>query len=120
MARSRLTSDMWVSALCRRVSTEGAFAYVAKRGAHEAGSIYLIASGVGNSAALYGPAPQAHYDDEATGERLFEMLLDGATDADIQKRLESESRFDPDIWVVEIEDRDKRLFWDVVPGDQSV
>jgi hypothetical protein len=37
-----------------------------------------------------------------------------ATDADIEARLGREIRFDPDLWIVEIEDRAGRSFLDNV------
>ena len=38
----RLTSDFWVSALMRRVFAEGGFAAVARRGASEAGAVFVV------------------------------------------------------------------------------
>ena len=38
----RLTTDFWVSALMRRVFAEGGFAAVAKRGASEAGAVFVV------------------------------------------------------------------------------
>ncbi|RUT95249.1 DUF1491 family protein, partial [Mesorhizobium sp. USDA-HM6] len=51
----------------------------------------------------YGPAPQTSYDSAKPDERFF-TLLDSSDDASaFDARLEKEKRFDPDIWVIEIE-----------------
>jgi hypothetical protein len=99
----RVTTDLWVSALLRRVFAGGGFAAVLRRGATEAGAVFILARGRLGDVALYGPAPQAMYDAARPDERLFDRL-DPDTDAEaLERRLEKESRFDPDVWVVEIE-----------------
>lgn len=64
---------------------------------------------------LYAPAPQTAFGDESDG-RLFQRVLRGASAPDIAARLERERRFDSDLWVVAIEDRDGRSFLDVAEG----
>ena len=41
---ARVKSDFWVSVLIRRVQIEGGFAYLARRGAPEAGAIFIKVS----------------------------------------------------------------------------
>jgi hypothetical protein len=113
----RLTSDFWVSALVRRCYGENAYASVAARGSPEAGAIYLIADRLDGTLDLYGPAPQSYFDETTAGERLFEKLIAQGDREAVAARLASERRMDPDIWVVEIEDREARLFWEVVSDD---
>ncbi|RWM37074.1 DUF1491 family protein [Mesorhizobium sp.] len=99
----RVTTDLWVSALVRRVFGTGGFAAVVKRGATEAGAVFVLSRGRLGDAALYGPAPQTSYDSAKPDERFF-TLLDTSDDASaFDTRLDKEKRFDPDIWVVEIE-----------------
>jgi hypothetical protein len=105
----RLTSDFFVAALVRRAFTEGAFAAVTKRGAAEAGAIFLIVDRLDGSADLYGPAPQSFMEEGST-ERRFERVLTGAERLAIRERLDKERRFDSDLWIVEIEDRAGRSF----------
>jgi hypothetical protein len=52
--------------------------------------------------ALYAPAPQTSYDTAKPDDRFF-VLHELADDGTLENRLEKEARFDPDIWVVEIE-----------------
>lgn len=98
----RVTTDLWVSALVRRIFSGGGFAAVAKRGAAEAGAVFVVVRDRLGGAALFGPAPQTSYDTAKPDERYFTRYnLKG--DAPLDARLEKEKRFDPDIWVVEIE-----------------
>lgn len=111
----RLKSSIWVAAYLRRSDVEGAFAVVRRRGAEEAGAIFVKVNRLDGTGALYGPAPQAMFDDARPAERLFTALTGGAApapDADIEARLAKEIRFDPDVWIVEVEDRGGRHFLD--------
>ena len=65
------------------------------------------------SADLYGPAPQALFGAGDSGERRFSPLLQGATPLDAEERLAKEIRFDSDLWIIEIDDREGRHFLDL-------
>ncbi|RUW52740.1 DUF1491 family protein [Mesorhizobium sp. M8A.F.Ca.ET.021.01.1.1] len=99
----RVTADLWVSALLRRVFGAGGFAAVVNRGATEAGAVFILARGRMGGTALYGPAPQTSYDSAKPEDRFFSLLATGDDAAVLDARLEREKKFDPDIWVVEIE-----------------
>jgi hypothetical protein len=99
----RVTTDLWVSALLRRVFGAGGFAAVVKRGATEAGAVFVLSRSRLGEVALYGPAPQTSYDSARPDDRFFTLLDSGDDAAVFEARLEKEKRFDPDIWVVEIE-----------------
>jgi len=99
----RVTTDLWVSALLRRVFGAGGFAAVVKRGATEAGAVFVLARGRLGDTALFGPAPQTSYDSAKPDERFFSPLGAGEDADALEARIEREKRFDPDIWVVEIE-----------------
>jgi hypothetical protein len=111
----RLKSGIWVSAYLRRCNVEGVFAAVRRRGAEDAGVIFIKISRLDGTAVLYGPAPQTAFDEAQPGERFFTVVLGGAApgpDADIEARLVREIRYDPDLWIVEVEDRAGRNFLD--------
>lgn len=113
----RLKSGIWVAAYLRRCSIEGAFGAVRRRGAEEAGAVFVIVNRLDGTATLYGPAPQSAFDDSQPADRLFSAVLGGATpvpEADIDARLAREIRFDPDVWIIEIEERSGRNFLDHV------
>ena len=99
----RVTTDFWVSAMVRRVFSSGGFAAVIKHGAPEAGAVFIVARNRLGDLSLFGPAPQADYDTARRQDRLFGALLSEADQAAVDARLDREKRFDPDIWVVEIE-----------------
>jgi hypothetical protein len=105
---ARVTSDFFVSAYVRRRNDAGRFTAVVRRGAAEAGAIFVKVARLDGTADLYGPAPQSLVDpaDPAVaGGRLFERLLAGAPEGDVDRRIARERDFDPDCWVVETEDR---------------
>jgi hypothetical protein len=42
--------------------------------------------------------------------------MTGAPPLDIEERMRRETRFDPDLWLVEIDDREGRHFLDLAEG----
>jgi hypothetical protein len=106
----RLTSDFVVSALIRQAGIETVPAVLRRRGAAEAGAIFVKVDRLDGTADLYGPAPQALVDEEASGERRFAPIMTGVTPLAVEERMAKEMRFDPDLWLVEIEDRQGRPF----------
>lgn len=110
----RLTSELFVSATIRRCFVEGAPAVVQRRGAAEAGAIFVIIDRLDGTADLYGPAPQSAFAEmERPTDRLFQRIMERATNSEITARLAREDRFDPDYWVVAIEERAGRSFLDL-------
>lgn len=105
----RVTSDLWVSALLRRLQSGGDFGAVIQRGATEAGAIFLILRSRQGELDLFGPAPQTGYDDARPSERYFTQLVSSGAQDDVDAKLEREMRFDPDIWVVELEIEAEKL-----------
>ncbi len=112
----RLKSSIWVSAYLRRCHGGGAFAVLRRRGAEEAGAIFIKISRLDGTADLFGPAPQSAFEDSQPLERAFAACLADApaAEADVETYLARELRFDPDIWIVEVEDRAGRHFLDHV------
>ncbi|HEY0223963.1 MAG TPA: DUF1491 family protein [Pseudolabrys sp.] len=111
----RLKSGIWVAAYVRRCHVEGAFAAVRRRGAEEAGAVYIKINRLDGTAILYGPAPQAVFDEAQPAGRIFTIILGTQApvpEADIEARLVREVRYDPDLWIVEVEDRAGRNFLD--------
>lgn len=98
----RITAEIWVSALVRRVFSAGGFAAVVQRGSPEAGAIYLTTRNRLGEVQLYAPAPQTSYDTSKPEERLF-TRIEGLDNEQVDAKLEKEKRFDPDIWIVELE-----------------
>lgn len=99
----RVTSDLWVSALVKRIFSDGGFAAVRRRGAKEAGAIFVIRRTRLGELELFAPASQTSYDEARPSDRQFVRLSATGDEEAVEKRLEREIRFDPDVWIVEIE-----------------
>lgn len=102
-----LKTDFWASALIRRAQIGGAFAAVVRKGDTDAGAVLVKVATLDRRARLYAPARNGE------GERIWLDLSAGAlgddeaeVDAAIRKRVER----DPDLWVIEVEDRRGRHF----------
>jgi hypothetical protein len=106
----RLKSEIWVKAYLRRCQHEGADAVLVRRGDTDAGAIYIKVSRLDGTAALFGPAPAGMA--EAREDRGWQACLDREhvpeTEADAY--LARQIEFDPDIWIVSVEDRQGRHF----------
>ncbi|MFD1197655.1 DUF1491 family protein [Brucella gallinifaecis] len=114
----RLTSDFWVSALIRKVQGEGGFAYLSRRGSKEAGAIFIKVSSRLGTCDLYSPAPQVFYEENSDGERMFLPILHAVDDLKAGERMEQEIRFDPDLWLIELEDvADAGKFFSILTDD---
>ena len=84
-----------------------------QRGAVEAGAIFVIVDRLDGTSDLYAPAPQTSFDESKPSDRKFQRVVEAAASTDVSERLEREKRFDPDLWIVAIEDREGRVFFDV-------
>jgi hypothetical protein len=107
----RLKSGIWVAAYIRRCHIEGAFAAVRRRGAEEAGAVFIKLNRLDGMAELFGPAPQTAFESRPS-TRAFSRCLAVKPDAEIEAFLGREIRFDPDVWIIEVEDRAGRHFLD--------
>jgi hypothetical protein len=114
----RLKSAIWVAAYIRRCNTEGCFAAVRRRGAEEAGAIFVKIAKLDGTSALFGPAPQSAFDNARPVEHLFTSYFPQgfAPDADVEAKIAREQKFDPDLWLIEVEDRLGRNFLTLAPA----
>lgn len=109
----RLKSDFIVSATIRRAELGGAFAALRKRGGAEAGAIFVVIDRLDGTCQLFGPAPQAHYGAEDGARAFIRMHAEETASREaVEDRLAKEIRFDPDLWILEIESRDGQAFLD--------
>ena len=103
----RLKAGIFVRALIRRVQVAGASAFVIRSGAEEAGSIILKIAKLDGSVLVLNQARNAK------GELVWAQALGGWTpEARAAEWCDKQVKFDPDLWIVEIEDRDGRAFVD--------
>jgi len=108
----RLKSELWVKAYIRRCQLEGAAAMLVRRGDADAGAIYIKVNRLDGTALLFGPAPAGL--DAAREERRWQPHLQAgpAADKDADAYLARQIEFDPDVWIVEVEDTAGRHFLD--------
>lgn len=108
----RLKSEIWVKAYLRRCQHDGAAAVLVRRGDSDAGAIYIKVSRLDGTAALYGPAPAGLH--EAREDRRWQPCLGhvSAPESEADSYLARQVEFDPDIWIVAVEDRQGRHFLD--------
>ena len=110
----RVKSSIWVAAYLRRCQTESIFGVVRRRGAEEAGAIFVKLALLDGNALLFTPAPQTAYDQGRPTDRVFTQSTSApVAEQAVEDRLAKEIRFDSDIWIVEIEDRAGRHFLDL-------
>jgi hypothetical protein len=112
----RLKTALWVAAYLRRCNVEGIAAVVRRRGAEEAGAVFIRIDRLDGTSELFGPAPQSEFDAAGDTDRAFVQSLkeSPAPDAAVEAYLAREIKFDPDVWIVEVEDRAGRNFLNLV------
>lgn len=111
----RLRSDFWVSAHLRRCAIEGVDAVLRRRGAAEAGAIFVSLDWLDGRSDLFGPAPPSMSEAAPGLDRLFTRLLADQPALAITERMAREIRFDSDLWWLSLDDRQGRTFLDLAP-----
>lgn len=103
---TRLTTDIWVSAYLTRLRLADIPAFVTQKGDVTAGAVLV------KSNPLNGQATAYHRSfDLMSGARAWAVLEAGA-ETDVDAAISRQKSFDPDIWVIEVEDRAGRHLLD--------
>src|ERR1700749_1797993 len=98
LAFMRIKSNIWVAAYLRRCQGVGVYGAVRRRGAEEAGAVFVKVGTLDGNALLSVPAPQTVYDDSRPVDRLFvPMSPIPLPEPAVEERLAKEIRFDPDV-----------------------
>ena len=103
---TRLTAAFWVQAYLRRLALENIPAYILAHGDDTAGAVLVKLATLDGQARLF----QRGFDLQ-TGDRVWQQLVQG-TEEQIDTTLQRQLGFDPDLWVIELEDRAGRHFLD--------
>ena len=102
----RLKSAIYVQALIRRCEVAGAAAYLVRRGAEEAGAVFVKINRLDGTCTVLSPARRGE-------ERIWTRPIgEAADDSRAAEYFAKQIRIDPDVWIVEIEDRGGRTFVD--------
>ena len=103
---ARLTADFWVKAYLTRLRLANIPVFVTAKGDATAGTVMVKMNTLDGQARAY----QRSFDLD-TGERVWVVLAEGA-ERDVDMALEKQKSFDPDLWVIEVEDRNGRHLLD--------
>lgn len=95
----RLQADLWVSAYLNRLRLADIPAYVTRKGDRTAGTVLVKVALLNGSARAY----ERGYD-MASGARIWRQMADGP-EAEVDAILSRAGARDPDLWVIELEDR---------------
>ncbi|QFU09769.1 hypothetical protein PARPLA_00668 [Rhodobacteraceae bacterium THAF1] len=102
----RLASGLWVAAYLRRLSLADIPAFVVARGDDTAGAVLVKCATLDGQAKAF----QRQWDFE-TDTRVWITFAAGA-ERDVDDAIAAQRRSDPDIWVIEVEDRAGRTLLD--------
>lgn len=95
----RLTADFWVAAYIARLREQGIPAFVVAHGDDTSGMVLVKLNTLDGQARLY----QRMHDLMADETRWEEMLA--GPEPEVDAALAAQRRSDPDLWIVEVEDR---------------
>ncbi|TDX30612.1 DUF1491 family protein [Rhodovulum visakhapatnamense] len=105
----RLTAAFWVQAYLARLRLEGIPAFVVAHGDDTAGAVLVKLNTLDGHACAFQRAF-----DLTSGDRRWMVLAEG-DEAAVDGAVRRQRGFDPDLWVIEVEDRGGRHLLDA-PG----
>jgi len=97
----RLTAEFWVQAYLNRLRLKGIPAFVTSKGDATAGNVLV------KNNTLNGQARVFQRSFNADGARIWVILTEGA-ETDVDQSLARQRGFDPDLWIIEVEDKQGR------------
>lgn len=105
-ADTRLTAEFWVKAHIRRCAVENVPAVVVRRGDDTAGQVLLKLNGFANGCEVLVAGSSMD------GSRVWRRATgtEPVSEADADAYIARQLDYDPDIWVLEIEDPQRRHF----------
>lgn len=103
---ARLTAEFWVQAYLTRLRLMDIAVFVVARGDATAGAVLVKQSTLDGQASAF----QRSFDPE-TGARRW-MVLSQGDEASVDQAISRQRDFDPDLWVIGVEDRGGRHLLD--------
>ncbi|MDH2328537.1 DUF1491 family protein [Cereibacter sp. SYSU M97828] len=103
---TRLTADFWVRAYLARLRLADIPAFITSKGDATAGAVLVKLATLDGKAQAF----QRSFD-LMTGDRAWVVLAEGA-EPEVDAAVARQRGFDPDLWVIEIEDRQGRTLLD--------
>lgn len=96
---ARLAAEFWVQAYLQRLRLADIQAFVVAKGDATAGAVLVKQNTLDGSATL-----RQRTVDVMTGARAWMILAEGV-EAEVDAAIERQRATDPDLWVIEVEDR---------------
>lgn len=112
----RVKSEVWVKAYLRRCQAEGVPIVIVRRGDEAAGAIFICIARLDGTVSLYGPAPTGLVESETDRRWVSCFGSRWVSAAEADRYLAREREFDPDLWILEVEDKGGRHFL----GDSAI
>jgi hypothetical protein len=112
----RVKSEIWVRAYLRRCQAEGVPIVIVRRGDEAAGAIFICIDRLDGTVRLYGPAPAGLSESETERRWVNCFGVRAVNQAEADLYLARQREFDPDLWIIEVEDKAGRNFL----GDAAV
>lgn len=103
---TRLTAEFWVAAYLNRLRLLDIPAFVVTHGDNTAGAVLIKLNTLDGKAQAF----QRSFD-LMSGQRAWVTLIDGE-EPEVDAALAKQRGFDPDLWVIEVEDRAGRHLLD--------
>jgi Uncharacterized conserved protein len=103
---ARLTADVWVSAYLTRLRLADIPAFVVKKGDATAGAVMVKLN------TLDGQAKAFQREFNLMEDRREWVLLAEGEERAVDASLAKQRSFDPDLWIIEVEDRQGRTLLD--------
>ncbi len=103
---ARLTAEFWVAAYLARLRLADIPVFVVKRGDASAGAVLVKVATLDGQARAF-----CRGFDLASGEQRWQVLAEGA-EAEVDAALLRQRSYDPDIWLIEVEDKAGRSLLD--------
>ncbi|WBX85482.1 DUF1491 family protein [Sphingosinicella microcystinivorans] len=104
----RIRTDIWLGALRRRVEAAGGFATVIAKGEPDSGAVLLLLRD--SSGTLTALSRVNMGDGKVSWQPIFENREE--RDPAAQDALEKRRKFDPDLWIIELDVDDPQRFVD--------
>ena len=108
----RIATELRVKALLRRCAVGGAAGFVMRRGDAERGALFVKVATLDGRAKLFGPPPASFDQAVPDSELAAHLSPEGEPEREVDAYLAKQVEYDPDLWLVEIEDRAGRSFLD--------
>ncbi|NNL72787.1 MAG: DUF1491 family protein [Silicimonas sp.] len=103
---TRLTTEIWIAAYLTRCRLANIPVFVVQKGDATAGAVMVKLNTLDGNSVCF----QRSFD-ILSGERRWVVLSDG-DEAEVDLSIGKQRRFDPDLWVIEVEDRQGRHLLD--------